>query len=144
MSVSIGPGMTSSTRMPNAATSACKDSPIAPTAALLARYVPRNGTGASTDDDVTLQITPPPASRMSGTARFVTSTRPKTLVSKSVRHASDGISSSGRFSLSTPALFTSRRSPRGRSIDPGSVTSRRATVMLPTASEASASGRSAP
>ena len=60
MSVSIGPGMISSTRIPNCATSACSDSPIALTAALLDRYAPRNGTGASIDDDVTLQITPPP------------------------------------------------------------------------------------
>ena len=44
------------------------DSPIALTAALLARYAPRNGTGASIDDDVTLQITPPPAARMIGIA----------------------------------------------------------------------------
>ena len=70
MSVSIGPGMISSTRIPNCATSACSDSPIAVTAALLARYAPRNGTGASIDDDVTLQITPPPAARMSGIARL--------------------------------------------------------------------------
>ncbi len=37
MSVSIGPGMISSTRIPNCATSACNDSPIALTAALLDR-----------------------------------------------------------------------------------------------------------
>ena len=52
--------MISSTRIPHFATSAISDSPIALTAALLDRYAPRNGTGASTDDDVTLQITPPP------------------------------------------------------------------------------------
>ena len=119
MSVSIGPGMISTTRMPNCATSACSDSPIALTAALLARYAPRNGTGASIDDDVTLQITPPPASRMIGIARLVTSTSPNTLVSKSVRHTSAGITSSGRLSLSTPALFTSTRSPSGSSIVAG-------------------------
>ena len=60
MSVSIGPGMTSTTRMPNWATSACSDSPIALDGGLLDRYAPRNGTGARIDDDVTLQMTPPP------------------------------------------------------------------------------------
>ena len=37
MSVSMGPGMISSTRIPNWPTSACNDSPIALTAALLER-----------------------------------------------------------------------------------------------------------
>ena len=98
MSVSIGPGMISTTRMPNGATSARNDSPIAVTAALLARYAPRNGTGASIDEHVTLQITPPPPARMIGTARLVTSTRPNTFVSKSLRHTSAGMTSSGRLS----------------------------------------------
>ncbi len=51
---------------------------------------------------------------MSGIACFVTSTRPNTLVSKSFRHTSAGITSSGRLSLSTPALFTSTRRPVGQ------------------------------
>ena len=123
MSVSIGPGMISITRIPNCATSAASDSPSAVTAAFDARYVPRNGTGASVDDDVTLQMTPPPAARMIGTARFVTSTSPNTLVANSRCHDSSGMCSSGRLSLSTPALLTSTRRPSGSAIVDGSVTS---------------------
>src|SRR2546423_15061343 len=105
MSVSIGPGMISTTRIPNCATSDASDPPIAVTAAFVARYAAMNGTGARVDDDVMLQITPPPVERMSGIARLVTSMRPNTLVSNNVRHDSMGITSTGRLSLSTPALL---------------------------------------
>ena len=64
---------------------------------------------------------------MSGIACFVTSTNPNTLVSKIVRHASAGITSSGRLSLSTPALLTSTRKPAGRFIVDASFTSSRST-----------------
>ena len=76
---------------------------------------------------MTLQITPPPAARMTGIACLVTSTRPNTLVSKIARHASAGITSTGRLSLSTPALFTSTRRPSGRCMVEASFTSRRST-----------------
>ena len=68
---------------------------------------------------------------MSGIACFVTSTSPNTLVSKIARHASAGITSSGRLSLSTPALFTSTRRPSGRCIVDGSFTSSRSTRIVP-------------
>src|SRR5438874_1658363 len=119
--------MISITRIPNCATSAASDSPIAVTAAFDARYVPRNGTGASVDDDVMLQITPPPAARMIGTARFVTSTSPNTLVANKRCHDSSGMCSTGRLSLSTPALLTSTRKPSGSAMLEGSVTSSRST-----------------
>jgi hypothetical protein len=75
--------MTSSTRIPHFATSAINDSPIEPTAALLERYAPRNGTGASTDDDVTLQIRAAPARSAGSRTRH--RDEPKTLVSKIAR-----------------------------------------------------------
>src|SRR5437879_5478782 len=78
---------------------------------------------------------------MIGIACFVTSTSPNTLVSKIARHASAGITSTGRLSLSTPALFTSTRSPAGRFIVDASFTSRRSTrsvVPSPASAERSA------
>src|SRR5665213_21757 len=68
---------------------------------------------------------------MIGTACLVTSTRPNTLVANKRSHDSSGMCSSGRLSLSTPALFTSTRRPSGNEIDDGSVTSRRATWIRP-------------
>src|SRR5262249_48045305 len=105
------------------ATSAASDSPSAVTAIFDARYVPRNGTGTRSDDDVMLQITPPPLARMIGTARLVTATSPNTLVSNSFRQLSSGMNSSGRLSLSTPALFTSTRKLPGSEIVAGAGTS---------------------
>ena len=64
-------------------------------------------------------------------ARRVTSTSPNTLVSNTWRHASGVVSSTGRFSSSTPALFTRTRRPSGMSMVAGSVTSRRSTSSEP-------------
>src|SRR5262245_40523966 len=90
-----------------------------------------------------LQITRPPASWIRGIARRVTSTSPNTFVSNISRHSSSGVSSTGRCSRSTPALFTSTRRPSGRRIVSGRVTSSGSTRSRP-ASACASSARPAP
>ena len=78
----------------------------------------------ASEAEVMLQITPPPPSRMSGTARRIISTTPKKFVSKTSRQSSIDAASTGRYARSVAALFTRTRRPRGRVMVRGSVTSR--------------------
>ena len=131
MSVSIAPGAMSSSRTPKGASSVRSDSLSAETAALLARYDAKKGTGRSVEQDVMLQRTLPLAWRSAGIARRVTSIKPNRLVSNISRHSSMGADSTGRYGPSTPALLTSTRSCFGISMVSGLVTSRRLTSIVP-------------
>ena len=73
---------------------------------------------------MTLQITPPPLARRIGIACLVTSTSPKTLVSKSLRHTSAGITSTGRLSsLDARVVHEHAQARRATGWIAGSVTS---------------------
>ena len=96
MSVSIGPGRISTTRMPNGATSTRRLSPKAEAAAFDARYAEKNGTAAMIDDDVIVQITEGRLARSVGMAAEVSATMPKTFVSNMRRQSSMSACSTGR------------------------------------------------
>ena len=96
MSVSIGPGMISTTRMPNGATSTRRLSPKAEAAAFEARYAEKKGTEAMIDDEVTVQTTDGWLARRVGMAAAVNETTPKTLVSNIRRQSSMLACSTGR------------------------------------------------
>src|SRR5579863_4415636 len=74
MSVSTGPGMISTARMPNGATSTRRLSQNADAAAFEARYAAKNGTAAIIDDDVTVQTTAGRLLRSVGMAAAVSAT----------------------------------------------------------------------
>ena len=83
------------------------------------------------DEDETLHTTEGRLTRRTGMALMVTATRPSTLVSNTARQSSRRLCSTGRYSESTPALFTSTRRSSGNAKVAGSVTSIRATVSRP-------------
>src|SRR5262249_17364983 len=113
MGVTVKPGATAFTRTPCSAQSIASERVSAATAPLLAVYAACCGSETSAACEETLTTAPRPARRAPAKAWQAFSV-PSTLISKLRRKSSGSSSSTGRFSVRTPAALTStsRRSSR--------------------------------